>query len=374
MDKKIISVKITDDITVEWEDSYYYRGRLKYTKNEKYVPLVVHNSTSIFDYDYNKFIREFVYRGSYSGESDRINNCFYNIRNFNDTKMHLIEELNMDAPKYKAWLLSGFLKRTQISSTYYLKSITKLSFDKFKGADLPHFGICLIRDNELLHDILIPEILKVILATNFTEEIVLQHIKNYPISPRYKTKIFKVVEAEKELIKMVKNPKGKKEMQNFIFSTRDPELIQKIISEYKLEHDTVMERSLKINDGPLIEAMYDLTSKKNREKFNEEIIRRMHVLINTQITREFLEKLPDMQWGMYGPDTEIGSYYCKTSLPECLDITSPPEIVRFVIEKIPGKLSAGWMRDFTSRFIKKNTELTPEFFEIMDIFSKCELN
>jgi hypothetical protein len=280
----------------------------------------------------------------------------------------------MDAPKYKAWLLSGFLKRTQISSTYYLKSITKLSFDKFKGADLPHFGICLIRDNELLHDILIPEILKVILATNFTEEIVLQHIKNYPISPRYKTKIFKVVEAEKELIKMVKNPKGKKEMQNFIFSTRDPELIQKIISEYKLEHDTVMERSLKINDGPLIEAMYDLTSKKNREKFNEEIIRRMHVLINTQITREFLEKLPDMQWGMYGPDTEIGSYYCKTSLPECLDITSPPEIVRFVIEKIPGKLSAGWMRDFTSRFIKKNTELTPEFFEIMDIFSKCELN
>lgn len=37
---------------------------------------------------------------------------------------------------------------------------------------------------------------------------------------------------------------------------------------------------------------------------------------------------------MYGPDTEIGAYHCKTSLPECLDITSPPEIVRFVTEKI----------------------------------------
>lgn len=228
----------------------------------------------------------------------KINNAYGNIRHFYNEKIHLIQELNMDSPKYKAWLLSGFLRCTNISSPWYLKDICKISFDDFKGADLAHFDINLVRSNELLHDILIPEILKVILTTNFTEEIALQHIKNYPSLPRYKTKLFKSVEAEKGLIKMMKTAKGKKEMQNFIFSTRDPELIQKVISEYKLDPNTVMERSLKINDGPLIEAMYDLTSKKNREKFNEEIIRRMYILINTKITREFLEKLPDMQWAL----------------------------------------------------------------------------
>lgn len=374
MNNQTISVKITDDITVEWRSDYY---KNKYTKNEKYAPLVHHNWNnyqSIFDLDKHHFIDEYVIRGTYSGADGKINNAYGRICNFNHNIIPLIEELNLDAPKYKAWLLSGFLRCTNISSPWYLNRVEHISFDDLKGADLTHFDINLVRNNELLHDILIPEILKVILATNFTEEIAIQHIKNYPSLPRYKTKLFKAVEAEKGLIKMMKTAKGKKEMQNFIFSTRDPELIQKIISEYKLDPDTVMERSLKINDGPLIEAMYDLTSKKNREKYNEEIIRRMHVLINTKITQQFLEKLPDMQWAMYGPDTEIGAYHCKTSLPECLDITSPPEIVRFITEKIPGKLSAGWMRDFTSRFIKKNTELTPEFFEIMDIFSKCELN
>jgi hypothetical protein len=374
MDNQIISVKITDNITVEWRPSYY---RKEYIKNEKYASLVHHGwhtHQSIFDLDKLTFMDQYVIRGTYSGPDGKINHAYGRIKNFNSEKIPLIEELNMDAPKYKAWLLSGFLRCTNISSPFYVNKVNHISFDDFKGADLAEFDINIVRGNELIHNILIPEILKVILATNFTEDIVLKHIKNYPSLPRHKTKLFKVVEAEKGLIKMVKTTKGKKEMQNFIFSTRDPELIQKVISEYKLDPDTVMEKSLKINDGALIEAMYDLTSKKNREKYNEEIIRRMHVLINTQISRQFLEKLPDMQWGMYGPDTEIGMYHCKTSLPECLDITSPPEIVRFVTEKIPGKLSAGWMRDFTSRFIKKNTELTPEFFEIMEIFGKSELN
>lgn len=373
MNDQTISVKITDDITVEWQPLHYGK---KYTKNKKYAPLVHNNWNSyqsIFDLDKHSFISEYVSRGGYSGQDGKINNAYTNICSFKQ-RILLIEELNLDAPKYKAWLLSGFLQYTHISSPWYIKDLHHISFDDFKGADLAHFDIYLGRNNELLHNILIPEILKVILSTNFTEEIAIQHIKNYPSLPRYKTRLFKAVEAEKGLIKMMKTTKGKKEMQNFIFSTRDPELIQRVISEYKLDPDTVMGRSLKINDGVLIEAMYDLTSKKNREKYNEEIIRRMYVLINTQISKQFLEKLTDIKWELFGPNTENGMYYCKTSLPECLDITCTPEIARFIIEKIPGKLSAEWMRDFTSRFTKKNKELTPEFFEIMDIFSKCELN
>ena len=50
MDNQIISVKITDNITVEWRPSYY---RKEYIKNEKYAPLVHnnwHTHQSIFDY------------------------------------------------------------------------------------------------------------------------------------------------------------------------------------------------------------------------------------------------------------------------------------------------------------------------------------
>lgn len=67
MNNQTISVKITDNITVEWRPSYYTK---EYIKNEKYEPLVHHcwnNHQSIFDLDKHQFMDEYVIRGSYSG-------------------------------------------------------------------------------------------------------------------------------------------------------------------------------------------------------------------------------------------------------------------------------------------------------------------
>lgn len=372
-----ITVKLTDTIDVVYK-YYSWKG---YETNSKYAELVEFNSygsrtaapiTTLDKPHFNQYIfRRF---GTYSGADGRINNLISGLSYFRNSILPLLKELNLEPGKYSSWVLSHFLKNTYCSnSPYYIKRINSISFDGFEGLDLAHFDINLNANNEPLHDKLFPEVVKLILSINFTEAIALAHIKNYPTLPRSKAKLFTEIEEKKGLITLVKTAKGKKEMQNFVFSTRDSELIQKVIKVYKLDPDTIMDKALKILDGDLISSLYDSISKKKKDEINEDIIRKMPKLINTNITADFLEKLPDIHWAMYGPEPEIGMYYSKESLPESIDITAPADVVKFVVEKVPGRVSAEWMRDYISRFTKKNKEVTTEFFEIMNIFSK-EIN
>lgn len=371
-----ITVKLTDTIDVVYK--YSWKG---YETDSKYAELIdfkmdYHNTVNAIPiFDKTNF-EQYVFRrfGSYCGDDGRINNYISRLSYFRNSILPLLKELNLEPGKYSSWVLSYFLKKTNCSnSPYCIKRINSISFDGFEGLDLAHFNINLNANNEPIHDKLFPEVVKLILSINFTEEIALAHIKNYPTLQRSKAKLFTEIEEKKGLISLVKTAKGKKEMQNFVFSTRDSELIQKVIKLYKLDPDTIMDRALKIQDGDLISSLYDSISKKKKDEINEDIIRKMPKLINTNITAEFLGKLPEVHWAMYGPEPEIGMYYSKVSLPESIDITAPAEVVKFVVEKVPGKLTAEWMRDYVSRFTKKNTEVTPEFFEIMNVFSK-EIN
>lgn len=368
-----ISVDLTPEVTVEYTIETYneyltYERKKVIIKNEKYAPL------THIGYAYQSIIgivddKSFGYNNfqTFHNEHDdkeRIENLVKRLNIFCDTKLVLADEINYYPSRLRAMILSEFLGYCTLTHSWYVDKIDNFDFSKLHGLDLEYFIIDLNYKNELLHDKLVPEIVKAICSVNFTEEIVLKHIKNYPVTPKNKVKVFLPVEEKMNLIKMVKSAKGRKEMQKFIFSTRDTDLIKKVIQEYKLNPDTIIDSALKINDGMLISEMYKLLSKKKKDTVTDEIIKNMPKLVGTNVTLELLESLPEVHWDMYGPEPKMTQYHSTEPLPKCLKPETLPEVTRFILEKVPNVIDKEWLKNYLK--VKK---VDKNFLENMVVFN-----
>jgi hypothetical protein len=371
-----LSVDLTPEVTVEYTIEtyneyfgYQYNERKKVIeiKNEKYAPL------TLSDYRYQAFRGivdddSFGYHNLFdfheNNDKKRITNLVNKLKLFCNTKLTLADEINYYPSRLRAMILSEFLGYCKLTHSWYVDKIDDFDFSALHGLDLEYFIIDLNYKNELLHDKLVPEIVKAICSVNFTEEIVLKHIKNYPATPKNKVKVFLPVEEKMGLIKMVKSVKGRKEMQKFIFSTRDTDLIKKVIQEYKLNPDTIIDNALKINDGILISEMYKLLSKKKKDTVTDEIIKTMPKLVGTNVTLELLESLPEVHWTMYGPEPKMTQYYSTEPLPKCLKPETLPEVTRFILEKVPNVIDKEWLKNYLK--VKK---VDKNFLENMVVFN-----
>ena len=362
-----LSVDLTPEITVEY--TFDENNTILQIKNDKYTPLTCmkdYYSTLIGIIQNKSFGFEYLYdRRNYSNNhSARINKLLDKLSSFCNLQLVLADEINYFPSRLRAMILSGFLEFSYSKYSYSSFDLNDFDFSKLYGLDLEYFVIYINKGNLLLHPKLIPEIVNVICSVHFTEDIVLKHIKNYPISPKYKVKVFLPVEEKMNLIKMVKSAKGRKDMQKFIFSTRDNHLIKKVIQEYKLNPDTIIDSALKINDGILISEMYKLLSKKKKDTVTDEIIKTMPKLVGTNVTLELLESLPDVHWTMYGPEPKITQYHSTEPLPKCLKPETLPEVTRFILEKVPNVIDKEWLKNYLK--VKK---VDKNFFENMVVFN-----
>jgi hypothetical protein len=332
-----LSIDLTPEVTVEYTIEtykefigyeYYERHKVIEIKNKKYATLIDFDDNyqiikGIIDDDCFGYNNLFDFHEN--DDKKRITNLVNKLKLFCNTKLVLADEINYYPSRLRAMILSEFLGYCTLTHSWYVDKIDDFDFSALHGLDLEYFIIDLNYKNELLHPKLVPEIVKAICSVKFTEEIVLKHIKNYPVTPKNKVKVYLPVEEKMNLIKMVKSAKGRKEMQKFIFSTRDTDLIKKVIQEYKLNPDTIIDSALKINDGILISEMYKLLSKKKKDTVTDEIIKTMPKLVGTNVTLELLESLPEVHWTMYCPEPKMTQYYSTEPLPKCLKPETLPE-------------------------------------------------
>jgi hypothetical protein len=379
----IKSVVLTPEITVEytierWEENIKYDSypRLKVIsiKNEKYAPLVIldndYNSNCGI-YDYSSFGYHFLSNGW--RESDDIKRIANLVKRFNDfctNILPLADEINYYPAELRAMILSEFLEYCELTHSWDLDKIQPFDFTAVHNLDLSHLTLSLKYTNELLHDKLVPEILKAIYSVNFTEEKVLAHIKKYPVSAKNKLKILIPVENEKGLIELVKSTKGRKLMQDFIFSTRDSSLIQKMIKEYKFNPDTIIDKAIKICDGVLISEIYDLLSKKKKDETNDTLIKLMPKLVGSNVTLELLQKIPDVRWSMYGPEPEITQYHSSEPIPKCLKSETLPEVTKFILDTVPNVIDSVWLKDYILAYSKKAKKVDKNFLANLAVFNE----
>lgn len=379
----IKSCALTPEITVEytierWEEfcggHFYPRHQIISIKNKKYSPLV-HcdcNMNAVYGiYDYESFGYKFLCQmANEINDVKRIANLVQRFNYFCKNILPLADEINYHPAELRAMILSEFLGYCELTHSWFVDKIPPFDFNDVNNLDLSYFIINLNCKNELLHDKLVPEIIKVICSVNFTEDIVLEHIKNYPVTPRTKLKVLIPVENQKGLIKLVKSAKGRKLMQDFIFSTRDSGLIQKMIKEYKLNPDTIIDKAIKICDGDLISGIYDLLSKKKKDETNDTLIKMMPKLIGSNVTLELLQKIPDVRWTMYGPEPEITQYHSSEKLPKCLKPETLPEVTKFILEQVPNVIDGVWLKDYILAYSKKAKKVDKNFLGNLAVFNE----